>query len=222
MKEWKAKNKMIKHVGKHNDKSVVVMFREVPGEDHMALVLYTDTLPTRVHDDLMNCLQSDAGQAAKDFADAAHRFVGTDGRNLLSLIHAEGWMKKVRTQDVIMLPRPNQQGVLLSEVNKIIRDLDVGGEAAQKMAQLDANAGLADPEKKAAGVQAAQQVSENGVLNDDALAQNMLKQAEQMKADAKGLVAEADRILKEAYELNPSLAPKKRGRRKKANTEVSA
>ena len=43
-----------------------------------------------------------------------------------------------------------------------------------------------------------------------------------MKADAKGLVAEADRLLKEAYELNPALAPKKRGRRKKANTALSA
>ena len=212
---------MIKHVGRQMDKRVVVIFREVPGEDHMCLVVYPDNLPTHFHDDLMNCLQSDAGQNAKDLADALARVTGTDGRVLLNAIHQEGWMKKVRTQDVIMIPRPNAEGVQLSEINKIIRDLDTGGEAASKLAELDANAGLADPQKKAAGVQAAQAaVGTSGVLSDADIARNLVTQAEQMKAQIKTLEAEATRLMTEASELDPSVAPKKRGRPAKAKAAV--
>lgn len=204
---------MIKHVGRQNDKRVVVVFREVPGEEHMCLVVYPDNLPTRFHDDLMNTLQSDAGQNAKDLADALARVTGSDGRVLLNAIHQEGWMKKVRTQDVILIPRPNAEGVQLSEINKIIRDLDTGGEAASKLAELDANAGLADPQKKAAGVQAAQAVAGgSGVLSDADIARNLVTQADQMKAQITGLEAEVKRLMEEASELDPSIAPKKRGR----------
>lgn len=205
---------MIKHVGRQNDKRVVVVFREVPGEDHMCLVIYPDNLPTRFHDDLMNTLQSDAGQNAKDLADALARVTGSDGRVLLNAIHQEGWMKKVRTQDVILIPRPNAEGVQLSEINKIIRDLDTGGEAASKLAELDANAGLADPQKKAAGVQAAKEAAggSGGVLSDTDIARNLVTQADQMKAQITGLEAEVKRLMEEASELDPSIAPKKRGR----------
>lgn len=212
---------MIKHVGRQNDKRVVVVFREVPGEEHMCLVVYPDTLPTRFHDDLMNCLQSDAGQNAKDLADALHRVTGSDGRVLLNALHQERWMKKVRTQDVIMIPRPNTPGVQLSEINKIIRDLDTGGEAAAKLADLDANAGLADPQKKAAGIQAAQKASgTGGVLSDADIARNLVTQAEQMRAQITGLEAEVQRLMEEASELDPSVAPKKRGRPAKSKAAV--
>ena len=56
---------MIKHVGRQGDKKVVVVFREVPGEDHMALVVYPDQLQQNLHDDLMNAIQSAKGQASK-------------------------------------------------------------------------------------------------------------------------------------------------------------
>ena len=36
---------MAKHVGKHNDRKVVILFREVPDEGHMCLVIYSDLLP---------------------------------------------------------------------------------------------------------------------------------------------------------------------------------
>ena len=47
---------MIKHIGKHNNRKIVVVFRKVPGEDHLALVVYTDLIPTQIHDDIMKVL----------------------------------------------------------------------------------------------------------------------------------------------------------------------
>ena len=211
---------MMKHVGRHSDKKVVVVFRQVPDEDHMALVVYPDTLPTHFHDDLMNCLQSNAGQAANNLADALHRTTGTDGRVLLTAIHQERWMKKVRTQDVIMIPQPNSPGVQLSEINEIIRGLDAGTEAAAKMADLDANAGMADPQKRAAGKAASDAVAGTGALSDADIARNLVTQAEQMRAQVATLEAEAARLMEEAAGLDSSVAPKKRGRPAKAKAAV--
>jgi len=210
---------MIKHVGKHGDKRVAVIFREVPGEDHMALVTYPDSLKQSTHDDLMNAIQSNKGQQANHLGEALHSIVGADGQTLLNLLHREGFMKKVRTQDIIMMPRPNQPGARLDEINKIIRDLETGSEAASKLADLDANAGLADPAKRAKGVQAAAEaagVQAQGVLGDADIARNLVVQAEQMKAQMATLQAEADRLLAEAAELDPSLKKKSRGRPAKA------
>jgi hypothetical protein len=213
---------MIKHVGRHNEKRCVVVFREVPGEEHMALVVYPDTLPTHFHDDLMNCLQSDAGQNANNLADALHRTTGTDGRVLLSAIHEQRWMKKVRTQDVIMIPQPNNPGVQLSEINTIIAGLETGSEAAAKMADLDANAGLADPDKRAAGQEASAAImsGSDGALSDADIARNLVAQAEQMKAQIATLEAESNRLMTEASELDSSVAPKKRGRPAKSKAVV--
>jgi hypothetical protein len=210
---------MIKHVGRHGEKRVAVIFREVPGEEHMALVTYPDQLKQNLHDDLMNAIQSNKGQEANHLGEALHGMTGTDGQTLLNLLHKEGFMKKVRTQDVIMMPRPNTPGARLDEINEIIRGLETGSDAAQKMAKLDAESGMADPAKRAKGIEAAAKVAgvQAGVLGDADIAQNLVTQAEQMKAQMATLQAEAERLMEEAASLDPSLAPKKkRGRPAKA------
>ena len=206
---------MIKHVGRQGDKKVVVVFREVPEEEHMALVVYPDQLQQTLHDDLMNAIQSTKGQQAKDLGNALHGIVGTNGRTILNTIHSERFMKKVRTQDILMIPQPNNPGIRLDELNKIIRDLDTGADAAAQLADMDANAGLADPQKKAKGIAAAAAATgSTGVLTDEAIAQNLVQQAEQMRAQMATLEAEAARLMEEAQSLNPSLKPKaKRGRK---------
>ena len=206
---------MMKHVGRHGEKRVAVIFREVPGEEHMALVTYPDQLKQATHDDLMNAIQSLKGQEASHLGEALHGMTGTDGQTILNMLHREGFMKKVRTQDVIMMPRPNTPGARLDEINDIIRGMETGSEAAAKMAKLDAQAGLADPDKTAAGNAAAENVQ--GVLGDSDIARNLVTQAEQMKAQMVTLQAEAERLMEEAASLDPSLATKKkRGRPAKA------
>lgn len=207
---------MLKHVGRQGQSRVVVVFREIPGEEHMALVAYPQQLPTAFHDDVMKCIESNAGQAAKHLGDALHRVVGRDGANLLVKMHREGWMKKVRTQDIIMTPSPGGQGARLDEINQIIRDMEAGGDAASRLAELDATSGIADPAKQQAGraAAAAARTAPGGVLTDADIAQDLLKQADGMKAQINVLTEEINRLLAQAQDLDPSLAPKKRGRPK--------
>ncbi len=185
---------MIKHVGRHNEQKVAVIFREIPGEEHMALVTYPDRLAQNTHDDLMNAIQSNKGQEARNLGEALHGIVGSSGESILNQLHKNAFMKKVRTQDIMMIPRPNTPGVRLDELNKIINDLDTGSDAAGKLAELDANAGLADPQKKAAGIQAAADVvGTPGLLQDSDIARNLVTQADQMRTQIAGLEAEATR-----------------------------
>ena len=212
---------MIKHVGKHNDKNAVVVFREVPGEDHMALIIYPDTLPQSIHDSVMRCIESDAGQAANNLADALHTTAGGDGTMILKTIHENKWMKKVRTQDVILNPGGKGQGARLDEINEIVRGMEAGGEAAAKMAKLDATHGIADPAKLAVGEAASQAImsaGSDGVLSDADIATNLVRQAEGMQAQVATITAEITRLTEEAQSLNPALKPKKarKPRKKKA------
>lgn len=236
---------MLKHIGRHGDRKVAIVFREIPGNDHMCLVIYPDVLPTHIHDSIMKVIESPVGQAENSLADALHRNLLPDGRPILEALHREGMLKKVASEHVIVTPTPTSS-VKLDELNRLIRELETGSEAAKRMAEIDASKGIVPPEKKRQAeaefkrqrLEREQQQRKRGetlqapptgALDDKALAANMLSQAKLMETEAKGLVAEAARLKKEAEKMFPSVrasepaAPevkttptKSRGRGKKA------
>ncbi len=200
---------MIKHVGKHNQRRVAIVYRQVPGEDHMALVVYPDTLPMMVHDETMKCLESEVGQAAKELADALFRTMLADGTNCLTTLHKGGWLKKVPCNQVIVTPTAKAT-VRLDELNDMLSKIEAGGEAAENLANLDANRGIKGviQEGREVGMPASMQTppvapSTSAVLSDADIAQQRLDQAARMEADAKSLLAEAKRLKAEAAELKP-------------------
>lgn len=203
---------MIKHVAKHNDKKSVILFREVPGEDHMCLLCYSDLLPRMMHDEIMKVLESPSGQAAENLADALFRNVMADGRNTLETLHKENFIKKVPTNQVIVTPG-GKSNVRLDELNGILNEMKQGEAAIKKMAELDANKGLTGkrrtPEPREVGqpVNTRAKPAEvvNEVLSDADLAQQRLAQAEKMRQSAQQLLAEAERLAAEATELNPTI-----------------
>ena len=216
----------IRHVGKHGDRKIAIIFREVPGEPHMALVTYTETLNQHIHDPLMKCIESDIGQNSEDLALALNRTYTKDGAIILQKLHAEGMLKKIRTELVVMTPQPGVQ-IKLDELNKILNEMKQGEEAVKKLAEMDASLGLQDPvdvakrlrgDKNKAPVQATADA-----LGDQTLANNLRQQAEKMDREAKGLMAEAQRLLKEAASLDPVKAVKETATKaKKAKTKVNA
>ena len=140
---------MLKHVGRHGEKKVVIAYNTVPGEDHMALVIYSDSLPSLVHDEVMKVVESAAGQSAKSLADALFRNVMADGNNTLGALHKGGYLKKVQTKQVILTPNA-KTSVRLDELNDILKGMEAGEEAVKKMKDIDEGRGFADPAKKAA------------------------------------------------------------------------
>lgn len=212
---------MIKHVGKHNQRRIAIVYRKVPDEGHMALIVYTDSLPMMVHDEMMKCLESDIGQQAKELADALFRTTMADGQNCLSAIHKGGWMKKVPTNQVIVTPTIKST-CRLDELNDIIDKIEAGGEAAQALADMDANRGikgviqegreLGQPAQPFTGTPS---TTSADVLTDADLAAQRTAQADKMEAEAKQLLAEAKRLKQEATQLSQPKA-KNVGKTKKA------
>jgi hypothetical protein len=213
---------MLKHVGRHGEKKVVVAYNTVPGEDHMALVIYSDSLPSMLHDEVMKVIESPAGQTAKSLADALFRNIMPDGNNTLGALHKGGFLKKVQTKQVILKPNA-KSSVRLDELNEILKKMEGSAEAAKKLADIDAGRGYADPSKNVSRdvgepVKAEAAVNTNGVLTDADLANQRLDQATKMESQAKTLLAEAKRLKEEAS----SLAPKTKAKNVRATKKTTA
>jgi hypothetical protein len=204
----------LRHVGKIGDRKVAVVFRELPGESHMCLVVYTEILNALVHDAVMKCIESDIGQNSENLADALNRTYTQDGKIILQVLHQEGILKKVQTSQVIMTPSPNTR-IKLEELNKILDEMQQGEAAIKKLAELDKSQGLQDPADVARRMRGGTQTAP-GLLGDSDLARQRLEQATKMEREANGLLAEANRLKQEAMDMDPSLKPKStRGRPKK-------
>jgi len=204
--------KFLRHVGKHGDRKIAVVFREVPGEPHMALVVYTELLNQNIHDPLIQCIESDIGQSSESLSDALNRSYTKDGKILLQVLHAEGMLKKVRTELVVMTPQPNIS-IKLDELNKILDEMQQGEAATKRLEEMDKSLGLQDPKdvvRRMGGKNLPEAmkntqspITTNGALNDNQIANNLRMQAEKMNLEARGLMAEADRLLKEAASIDP-------------------
>lgn len=210
---------MLKHIGRHGDKKVVVLYREIPGEAHMCLVVYSDVLPRMYHDSVMSVLESPVGQQAESFADALFRNMMPDGTNCLEVLHKNGMIKKINTNQVIMTPTPSSS-VRLDELNEILNEMKKGEDAIKRLADMDKSQGLTSnkkrkPELKEVGVPPSSRTasainptptSVTGVLSDSDLALSRIAQAELMKRNANAMLLEAEQLISEAHQLDPTMA----------------
>ena len=193
----------LRHVGKVGDRKVAIIFRQVPGEPHMALVTYTETLNRHIHDPMIKCIESEIGQNSKNLADALNRTHTADGKYILQILHAQKLIKKVQTEQVVVTPNP-QTKIKLSDLNKILDEMEAGENAVKRLAEIDELA----PTDIAKQFRGAVTDAPEGILADNAIAKSLRDQAAKMEAEAKGLLAESQRLQQEASDLD-GVTPKK-------------
>jgi hypothetical protein len=107
-----------------------------------------------------------------------------------------------------MTPQPNTR-IKLDELNKILDEMQQGENAVKRLAEMDKSRGLQDPAdvvRRMRGNQNESVIATDGLIGDQALAQQRLDQAAKMEREANGLLAEAKRLTDEAKTLNPALA----------------
>lgn len=199
---------LMKHVGKFGEKPCVVVFRELPGEQDYCLIVQTDNLDSRQHDDLMNVIQSAEAQTSGDISQVLHRRQFTDGSNMLSTLHYAKKLQKVPVSHVSLTPIPGQS-IPLADVNVEIRKID-GGYVPPKTEQTPEQMRVTTKEVDGTPANAEEDTSDEGI------ARNLLAQAQLMEEDAKQLLEEAEAKKSEAYKLDPTLRGP--GRPKKAKT----
>ena len=191
--------KTLKHVGKikNTGAKVLVVFRTLPGESNMALVLPTASLPDQYHDALIQLVESDQAQSTNEFGEIMFIRRFPDGRPMLQAMQADGRLQKTPTSLITMTPTLSDS-IQLDELNSII--------ASQKNCAVDDLANFVtggrsniDTPQQAVVEEAATiepSVSQPAPLTDKDLAKNYRSQAD-------SLYKEAARLRKQADELDP-------------------
>lgn len=214
---------MIKHVGLYGEKKCVVLFREVPNESDNCLIILPDALDARQHDEFMQVVEGIEAQSATELADVLNRRQFSDGANMLSTLHYSKKIQKVPTVNVDLTPVPNQR-FKLSEVNDAIRQQQAGNppaktdpsHLAEDKPWIERSAEEAtEYNQKNQAVDTQTLATTTDGSDPSELAISLLTQAELIKGDAEAMIRDAEAKMKQAYELDPSLKPKKRGRQPK-------
>lgn len=211
-------SKFLKHVGKHGDRKVAVIFRQLPGEEHMALVVYTELLNQNIHDPLISAIEGDRAQNGMDLSDALNTSYTRDGKVILQVLHREGMLKKVNSEHITMTPAPNQS-IKLSELNTLLNEMSQGENAVKRLAELDASRGLQDPADIARRMRGETPAydrdnpakstasSSPNALGDVELANSLRQQAQRMESEARGLLAESQRLMEQAQAMSGTPEP---------------
>jgi hypothetical protein len=183
---------VLKHVGKYGEKPCVVVFREVPNEPNNCLIVETTSLEDQKHDELMNVVQSLEAQESNEISEVLSRRQFPDGSNILNDLHFTKKLIKVSSDLVFLTPTPTDK-IALSEVNREIHKIDTGSNPPLNT---EVNPDVVMQEQQA-------------VTSDNGMAEALLQQAELIEGDAQAMMDDAAAKKAKAYELDPSLAPKK-------------
>jgi len=187
----------LKHVGRiaTTGKKVIVAYRVIPGDPEFCLIIPTQALEAAQHDDVMKCLESNAGQNAYEFAEAMARTTLSDGLNMLAGMQRYGKLSKVKTDAVEMTP-DTKSVINLTELNKMLAEQK--GVTVADLALKDPNGNTVQPKTETpttnpVGDYATTNV--DGVLSDEDLAAQYRSQADALFKEAKALREQAEELV---------------------------
>lgn len=181
---------LMRHVGRliNTDKRVVVVFLQIPNREDHALVVDTDALPPKYHDELMAVVQGE-GQKDPNLANIlSRRIMPASGEDILSTLHKAGVLQPVPVSNVMMFPEPNR-GVKLSDVI-----------AAMKGSNQTTSPVTEDMER--ASIEKVNRIVDNQQISKD---EQRYEIAKNLLVEAQLLEQEAERKRRQAFEYAPEL-----------------
>jgi hypothetical protein len=203
-----------KHVGSVNSKKVIIIQRQLPNEEHMAAVIYSDIMPAKYHDDVMKLLESEEGQHSYEFKDILQRRMMGSGENMLNALANEGYLKKVPAQNVMVTPN-SKSSVRLDELNSLLNMAGKGDEAVKKLDALDAKQGMGNGMAPVIEDSPAINVSDMGItpvapvatgIDQTALMMEMMKTMQSMQQQINNLNGDKPAVKKTTKSKNTASA----------------
>jgi hypothetical protein len=193
----------IKHVGrfKANGRKCLIAYRTLPGESDSALVIQTENLSDEQHDYLMKLVESQGAQSAYEFAEVLARTRFQDGSIMLSNLHVNKKLIKVKTSDIEVVP--NMKATIgLDQLNQIIaeqRGISVNDLALGNQTSVQDVVKVSDIATPVENVEAPAFETKQSTepLSDDDL-------AKKYRSDADRLSKEAAQLRRMAEELVPT------------------
>lgn len=103
---------LLKHVGRlrSTDSKCVIVMMQIPGNDDHALIVESDSLPDRMHQAVMEAVESSEGQGAEVFATVLGRKPLPDGGgvDIMNALHTSNRLRSVSVDEILMVPAPNR------------------------------------------------------------------------------------------------------------------
>jgi len=204
---------MIKHTGRvdSTNRRVVVVFPQIPEDQENCLVVDVDSLPERYHDGLMKVVESAEAQESNSLYEVLGRNLFWDGKNCLTTLHEQGFLRRVPVDTVTLLPTPDQT-LPLKEFNTY-----------QKMVA-ETKTTPAEPVQEGS-VKAGEIQQPSDETDEEGIARNLLIQAELLEADARKKRDEAEQVspgIQVKLGKTATVVTKRgRGRPKKADVETT-
>jgi len=194
----------LKHIGrfKANGRKCLIAYRTLPGESDSALVIQTEALADENHDALMKLVESQGAQSAYEFAEVLARSRFSDGSVMLSNLHLNGKLTKVKTSEIEVMPNTkatlglDQLNQLIAEQRGIsVNDLALGNQTAiQDVGRVNE---IPEPVSEIIEQPAFETKVNDAPLSDDDL-------AKKYRSDADRLSKEAAQLRRMAEELVPT------------------
>ncbi|MFA5490066.1 MAG: hypothetical protein WC284_12740 [Candidimonas sp.] len=199
------------HVGKitNTDRKCAVVLTQNPHNPSMALVVDTDSLPPRLHDAIMDVIESPDAQTNSSLASVLQRRIFTDsGVDILTTLHNQGYLQSQPIDNITLFPYPNNPIPLSMAVNQSLsKTYDDNSTVMESLTPYDTprnttqeTVTVPDPSLERYNPYTANQAADK---------------TSEMLEMAKGLLIEADMLMMEvqkkrdrAYQLAPSLKPK--------------
>jgi len=120
---------MLRHVGRlaTTDSKCVVVMMQIPGREDHALIVESDALPDRVHQAVMEAVESSEGQGDENLSSVLGRKLLPDGGgvDIMNALHSSNKLRPVPIDQVMMVPAPGRAFKLkeiLQSMGKINND----------------------------------------------------------------------------------------------------
>jgi len=211
---------MIKHTGRvdSTNRRVVVVFPKIPEDQDNCLVVDVDSLPEKYHDGLMKIVESPESQESNQLYEVLGRNLFWDGKNCLTTLHEQGFLRRVPVNTVTLMPKPNES-LPLREFNayqNMVAETKKEPATPTESTVLDASSTKPGTMKTASPED-----------DKEGIAKNLLVQAELLEAEARNKRDQAEKtspgIQIKLGKVITTVVKRGRGRPKKeaATTETS-
>ena len=167
-----------------------------PRRPEECLVVELENLPDYAYQDIVSIVESEPAQRNGNLYEVFSRTRLSDGNIVLSWLHQTGRLRKYDTTNVDLIPS-NSSKLNLATLNRIIQ-LQTDGKTEKEIEQILADDTDSPPRTFNNSVNDTTPSNTDGILTDEDLAKSYLEQS-------KTMLAESERLKKEAFKLDPSL-----------------
>ncbi len=195
-----------KHFGRmrNTGQRCLVILMQLPDRPDHALVVSTDSLPTRFESSLMDIAESAEGQNTHRLYDVLNRRLDpATGKNMLLLLHEAGLLSAVHVDNVIMQPTPNMPFPLRKVLEGMVQYGTAKPVPTTRPEQSSIREVVGEPQR----VEETYKVNQFTENRHADVSANRAAIARNLVEEAKMLQQEANRKLEQAYQHDPSIRP---------------